>query len=99
VKAVPGRKKKAVLLGLGLDNQDGHVRATRGENFQLIGGSQDTHRAMQEKAVKFSEKLARRGKTLEQLEPNEFVDLAGECQMNVALPRPAAHQTAPREQN
>jgi len=29
------RKKKAVLLGVGLDNKDEHKRLTRGDNFLL----------------------------------------------------------------
>ena len=77
------RKKKAVLLGIGLDNDDGHFRATRGENFRLFGGSHDTHRQMQEKCVKFNEKLKRRSKKLEELKTDEFIDLAAECEMNV----------------
>ena len=79
--------RKATLLGLGLDNKDGHVRITRGRNFHLVGGSHETHAAMQEKCLKLNEKLKSRGKELEDLESNEFLDLAAECQMNVALPR------------
>lgn len=58
-------KKKAWLLGLGLDNKDGHTRITSGQNFRLIGGSEETHNVMQEKAVKLNEQLKRRGKTLD----------------------------------
>ncbi|KKK48084.1 hypothetical protein LCGC14_3148680 [marine sediment metagenome] len=79
----PERKKKAILLGIGLDNDDGHVRATRGKNFHIIGGSHDTHEQMQEKCVKFNEKLKQRDKQLEELHPEEFVDIAGEIGMNV----------------
>jgi len=79
-------RKKAKLLGLGLDNQDGHVRVTRGENFHLVGGSHETHQAMQEKCIKLNEKLADRGKQLEDLEHKEFLDLAAECKMNVLQP-------------
>ncbi|MCZ7645062.1 MAG: hypothetical protein M5U26_07225 [Planctomycetota bacterium] len=68
-------KAKALLLGLGLDNQDGHVRVTRGENFQLVGGSKDTHERMQEKALKFNEELKKRGKRLEQLGREEFIEI------------------------
>jgi hypothetical protein len=68
-------KRKALLFGLGLDNKDGHVRITRGPNFQLIGGSQQTHEVMQETAIKFNEELKKRGKPLENLGPNEFVDI------------------------
>ncbi len=82
---VPEPEKKAMLLGVGLDNDDGHIRATRGENFHIIGGSADTHEAMQEKCVKFNEKLKGRGKQLEELHRREFLDIAAECEMNVAV--------------
>ena len=68
--------KRAFLLGLGLDNQDGHLRLTRGENFHLIGGSEETHETMQEKALKFNEKLQERGRRLEDISREEFRDIA-----------------------
>jgi hypothetical protein len=68
--------KKAWLLGVGLDNKDGHVRLTRGENFRLVGGSEETHTVMQEKAVKFNEKLRERGRRLEEISREEFRDIA-----------------------
>jgi len=80
-------RKKAKILGVGLDNQDGHVRVTRADNFHLVGGSQETHEVMQEKCIKFNEKLTGRGKQLEDLEHKEFLDLAAECKMNVLRPR------------
>jgi len=67
--------KKGHLLGLGLDGGDGHVRITRGENFSLMGGSQDTHEAMQETAIKFNEQLQKRGKPMEKLSKDEFLDI------------------------
>lgn len=69
-------RKKALLLGLGLDNSDGHTRVTRGENFHLVGGSKDTHETMQEKAIKFNEKLKERGRRLEDISRDEFRDIA-----------------------
>ena len=77
----PNRRVR--LLGLGLDNADGHVRVTRGQNFHLLGGSQDTHEAMQEKCIKLNEKLDARGKQLEDLDRTEMADLAAECDMNM----------------
>lgn len=68
-------RKQAALLGLGLDNQDGHTRLTRGKNFVLYGGSQDTHAQMQETAVKINEQLDRLGKRLEDVSPREFSDI------------------------
>jgi hypothetical protein len=81
-------QRDARLLGVGLDNDDGHVRVTRGENFHLVGGSDETHGQMQDKCIRFNEKLAERGKRLGDLERNEFLDLASDCEMNVAIPRP-----------
>ena len=77
------RKRKAKLLGIGLDKDDELIRVTRGKNYHLVGGSRETHRSMQEKCVKFNEKLTARGKELEDLEHQEFLDLAAECRMNV----------------
>jgi hypothetical protein len=79
------QRRKAKLLGVGLDNDDGHVRVTRGKNFELRGGSQETHESMQEKCVRFNEKLDARGKELGDLEGREFLDMAAECEMNVVV--------------
>ena len=75
----PGKskKRKAVLLGVGLD-ADGHKRVTTGPNFALVGGSQDTHEQMTEKAIKINEKLKTRGKQLHEVSHQEFDDIAQE---------------------
>ena len=70
-------KPKAKLLGVGLDS-DGHKRITRGDNFTLVGGSQQTHDVMTEQAVKINEKLKARGKRLETVSREEFDDIAHE---------------------
>jgi len=80
-------RSKAILLGLGLDNQDGHTRVTRGENFHLLGGSQETHEVMQDKCIRFNEKLQARGKHMGELARQEFLDIAAECEMVLATPR------------
>ena len=74
-------RRKAMLLGVGLDNEDGHVRVTRGEEFTLVGGSHDTHEQMQEKAIKFGEELQRRGKRMADITPKEFLDIADRIRM------------------
>jgi hypothetical protein len=80
----PKRARKAVLLGVGLDS-DGHKRVTKGDNFLLAGGSQETHEEMTEKAIKINEKLNARGKQLEEVSREEFEDIAHE----VGLRRPS----------
>ena len=71
------KKRKAALLGLGLDS-DGHKRITTGPNFTLLGGTQETHEQMTEKAIKINEKLKARGKRLEDVSHAEFDDIAHE---------------------
>ena len=63
------------MLGVGLDS-DGHKRLTTGPNFILAGGSQETHEVMTEKAIKINEKLAAKGKQLEDVSHEEFDDIA-----------------------
>lgn len=77
------RNYKSVLLGMGLDNKDGHVRATKGENFRLFGGSKETHEMMQEKAIKFNEQLDKRHKKLDDIDEKEFRQIAGEIGLNL----------------
>ncbi len=68
-------KPRAGMLGIGLDNEDGHKRLTRGDNFLLVGGSQETHEVMQETAIKVNEQLAKRGKRLEEASPEELREI------------------------
>lgn len=75
MKAANKARKSATLLGLGLDNDDGHTRITRGKNFFLLGGSQETHGIMQETAVKVNERLDKRGKRLEDVSQGELHDI------------------------
>ena len=70
------RPYRNILLGLGFDSKDGHVRITKGKNFRLLGGSHETHEMMQEKAVKFNEQLDKRRKTLDDINEKEFIDIA-----------------------
>ena len=73
------REREALLLGLGFDNSDGIRRITKGDNFCLVGGSEETHDQMTETVTKFNEQLSRRGKVLADLEPGEFQDMMREA--------------------
>jgi hypothetical protein len=77
---------RAVMLGVGLDS-DGHKRLTTGPNFALVGGSQETHEQMTEKAVKINEKLKARGKQLETVTHEEFDDIAQEVGLKKVEPK------------
>ena len=79
------RKKKDTpdkvsgVLGLGLDATDGHKRLTRGQDFLLAGGSEETHSRMQETMIKVTEKLGDRGKRIRDASPEELRDIIGEA--------------------
>lgn len=79
------RKRKAMMLGVGLDS-DGHKRLTAGDNFALVGGTEETHEVMTEKALKINEKLKARGKQLETITHEEFDDIAHEVGLKKAEP-------------
>jgi hypothetical protein len=75
VKASNEQRRSAALLGLAFDNEDGHTRLTRGQNFVLYGGSQQTHVLMQETALKINEHLDKRGRRLEDVSVSELRDI------------------------
>lgn len=75
--------KSAAILGLAFDNDDGHTRLTRGKNFVLLGGSQDTHAVMQETAIKVNERLDRSGKRLEDVSVKELRKILREVSESV----------------
>jgi seryl-tRNA(Sec) selenium transferase len=79
------KKRNAIMLGVGLDS-DGHKRLTTGPNFALVGGSEETHEQMTEKAVKINEKLKARGKQLEEVSRDEFDDIAHEVGLKPVKP-------------
>ncbi len=79
------KKRKAIMLGVGLDS-DGHKRLTTGPNFALVGGTEETHAVMTEKAVKINEKLKERGKQLETVTHEEFDDIAHEVGLKPVKP-------------
>ncbi|MGH7939907.1 MAG: hypothetical protein ACREFR_02395 [Limisphaerales bacterium] len=80
------KKGKAVMFGVGLDS-DGHKRVTTGENFALIGGTEQTHEAMTETVIKINEKIKSLGKQLETISGNEFDDIAEEAGLKKVAPR------------
>lgn len=84
---------KSLLLGLGFDAKDGHIRYTKGKNFRLLGGSKETHSFMQEKAIKFNEQLDKRKETLDTITNREFHDIAHK----IGLKIPLKEKKLPRE--
>ncbi|MFL2825475.1 MAG: hypothetical protein ACPGEE_02170 [Opitutales bacterium] len=69
------KKRPSKLLGLGLDNDDGHKRITEAERFSIVGGNEETHQTLTEVAIKTFETLDKKGKTLDTVEKKELDDI------------------------
>ena len=69
------KQKPSKLLGLGLDNKDGHKRITQAERFSIVGGNEETHHTLTEVAIKTFETLDKKGKTLDTVEKEELNDI------------------------
>lgn len=65
------------LLGLGLDS-DGHFRATKGDDFVLVGGSEKTHGEMQDRVERFRETLGKMGTDLQRASGEQVREAAEE---------------------
>jgi hypothetical protein len=77
---LPEERRVAGLLGLAFDADDGHKRITRGKNFLLAGGSEDTHLFMRETIIKVNDRLDERGQQLADVSVEELRDLIEEVQ-------------------
>jgi hypothetical protein len=69
------REKVIHILGIGLDNEDGHKRLTRAEEFTIAGGSEETHERMTETLVKTCESLKRHGRSIGDADSHEIAEL------------------------
>ena len=63
------------IVGVGLDNNDGHNRVTRSEHFLLVGGSEEVHGKMQDTAIYFAEALKKEGTPLSETPVEKVVDI------------------------
>ena len=65
-----------LLLGVGLDNEDGHTRLTRGDDYVLMGGSEETHERMQDDVERFRHSLEKMGTDLQSASRAEMKEAA-----------------------
>ncbi len=74
-KSKPAATETVGLIGVGLDNTDGHKRVTKADDFILLGGSAETHERMQDVAIHVTESLDKKGKRLQDACVEEMVEL------------------------
>ena len=74
-------RRFAALLGLAFDAEDGHKRITRGNNFFIAGGSEETHGLMRETIIKVNEQLDAQGIELADVSPDELREMLDDAQL------------------
>ena len=74
-----GKKRIVRLVGVGFDAEDGHIRLTRGERFDVLMGSEESHDYLCALIGRIEEYLREKGISLEDLSPEEFSLLLKEC--------------------
>ena len=76
----PARSTETIrfLMGVGFDD-DGHARVTQGEEYVLVGGSEETHERMQEGVERFRETLHKMGTDLQRASEDEVIEAAFEA--------------------
>ena len=74
------RKKIIRLLGVGFDTDDGHVRITSGDKFDVVMGSDESHEYITTLIMKIEKEMEAQGLDLDDLSPeklNEIVQTLG----------------------
>ncbi len=71
-------KKKIIrLMGVGFDAEEGHIRITKGKNYDIFMGSDESHEYIQKLIQKIEVELENRNISLDDLTPDEFTELVG----------------------
>ncbi len=70
------KRGRAVLVGYGLDD-DGHFRYTRGEAFELYGGSSSAHGEMLRRAQAIQDEIASLGISLDGMTYEQYQVVRG----------------------
>lgn len=71
----PAPKKKVQLLGVGFDAEDGHIRITQAEKYNVLMGSEESHEFMVHLIEKIEREVKHRGLVLDELSPDQLTDI------------------------
>jgi hypothetical protein len=68
-------KKIIRLLGVGFDTEDGHVRMTNGDQYDVLMGSEESHEYIQQLLQRIENAIKAEGKRLDEVSPDELSKL------------------------
>lgn len=77
-KSVRGKIK---LTGIAELANDGQIRITRGQNFNLYNGTKRVHTRMQERAIEFLAKVKQKGLSVDNISRGECRQILSEMGM------------------
>ncbi len=63
------------LLGVGFDNEDGHIRITQSDHSKIVMGSMESHQKLQKVCSEIEEAVRLSGRELNEYTPDEFMKL------------------------
>jgi hypothetical protein len=70
------RKSRVVgMLGVGFDHQDGHIRITQSEHYQVMMGSKESHCELQKICSGIEKAVQSSGRDLISYTPEELMEL------------------------
>ncbi len=65
-------------MGVGFDREDGQIRITQADDYQVLMGSKASHQELQKICSKIKETIHSSGHVLSDYTPEEFMELVGE---------------------
>ncbi|MDK2857296.1 MAG: hypothetical protein PWQ29_865 [Verrucomicrobiota bacterium] len=70
-----GQKRVVGLLGVGFDNEDGHIRITQGESYKVMMGSGGTHQTLQKLCQEIEDAVKNSGRPLDDYSAEELMEM------------------------
>ncbi len=66
------------LLGVGFDHQDGLIRITQADDYNIFMGSKASHTELQKICQKIEKAISTSGRVLNDYTPEEFMELVAQ---------------------
>jgi hypothetical protein len=67
--------RRSLLVGVRVDEGDGHTRVSRGDDFVALGGTREAHEHLRETVAGISDEVKRRGRDLAEVHREELRDI------------------------
>lgn len=70
-----GQSRVVGLLGVGFDSEDGQIRITQADEYNVLMGSGETHEALQKICRRIDDSIKASGRRLNDYSPEEFMKI------------------------